>query len=283
MAFTRAADGTRIHYEVSGARDGEPLLMIQGLGADKRGWLMQRRALGRHYRCIAVDNRGVGRSDKPVGPYDLLTMADDALAALTDAGFESAHVMGASMGGVIAQIIGVLHPERTRSLILACTACHNHRWRRELFEDWRAIAQAQGMRAFASSNLRWLIGSRSLRRFAVPFQLVGPLAFNVPAHAFVAQIDAILTADDNLRFELAKIAVPTLVLVGSQDVLTPRGDSEEIASLIPGAELAVVWGGAHGFMFEHAATFNRVALDFLARVTTAAVSAVVDTPTAKAS
>ena len=121
MPVVTVADGTRINYWLGGRRDGEPLLMIQGLGADTRGWTFQRRALGARYRLIAVDNRGVGRSDRPSGPYELTTMADDAMAVLDHAGYGSAHVMGASMGGAIAQLVGVQHPERVRSLILACT------------------------------------------------------------------------------------------------------------------------------------------------------------------
>jgi 3-oxoadipate enol-lactonase len=275
MSFTRAADGTRIHFEVSGRRGGEPLLMIQGLGADSRGWLLQKRAMGARYRCVLVDNRGVGRSDKPEGLYDLEVMAADAVACLSAAGFESAHVMGASMGGVIAQIIGVRHPERVRSLVLACTACRHLPWRRKLLHSWGDLALAEGMGAFTSENLRWLIGSRSLRRFALPFRLLGPLALNVPEHAFAAQVKAILAMDDSLRLELASIRVPTLVVVGSQDILTPRGDSEEIAELIPNAELAVVWGGAHGFMFENARTFNQIVRGFLRKAEAASERAAV--------
>ncbi|MEL7207679.1 MAG: alpha/beta fold hydrolase, partial [Actinomycetota bacterium] len=88
-------------------------------------------------------------------------------------------------------------------------------------------------------------------------------AINVQPRSFVAQVEAILAADESLRFELPKIAVPTLVIVGSQDILTPLADSEELASLIPGSRLAVIRGGAHGFMFENAATFNDTVLDFL--------------------
>ncbi|MEJ7582950.1 MAG: alpha/beta hydrolase [Acidimicrobiales bacterium] len=110
MAFTRGADGTRIHYDVWGQRQGEWLLLIQGLGADIRGWIAQRHALGARYRCIALDNRGVGRSDRPDGPYDLEVMAADAVAVLDAAGIASAHVMGASMGGILAQILAVGHP-----------------------------------------------------------------------------------------------------------------------------------------------------------------------------
>ena len=84
---------------------------------------------------------------------------------------------------------------------------------------------------------------------------------------FVAQVQAILAMDDALRTELTGVAVPTLVLVGSQDILTPMGDSEEIAELVPGAELAVIRGAAHGFMLEHAGAFNRTVLDFLDRTT----------------
>ena len=260
-------DGIRIRYDTFGRRHGEPVLMIQGLGADSRGWFAQRAAVGLRYRGITFDNRGVGRSTKPVGPYDLEQMAADAVAVLDAAGVESAHVMGASMGGVIAQIMAVRHPERVRSLVLACTACRHLRWRRELLEDWASTAQAQGMRVFANRSMRWLVGPRSLRRFWPAFGALTPLAMSAPTHSFVAQVNAILDMDDALRGLLHTVAVPTLVLVGSQDILTPQADAEEIAELIPGAELAVVQGGAHGFMVENFPAFNRIVLEFLARVT----------------
>jgi 3-oxoadipate enol-lactonase len=265
MPLVETADGTRIHYALAGRRDAEPLLMVHGLGADIRGWTMQRRALAARYRLVMVDNRGVGRSDRPEGPYDLEVMAADALAALDHAGYGSAHVVGASMGGIIAQVIGVRHPERVRSLTLACTACHHFEWRRELLHEWAEQAQAYGMREFVRRNLRWMVGPRSLRRTWPAMAVLGPLAFNVPAASFVAQIQAILNIDDGLRGELTEVVAPTLVLVGSQDVLTTQGDGEELASLIPGAELQVVRGGAHLFMVEHAGAFNRTVLDFLGR------------------
>ena len=266
MAYTRALDGTRLHYDVWGRRDGEPLVLVQGLGADMRGWIAQRRAFGATYRCISLDNRGVGSSDKPPGPYDLEVMAADVIAVLDAVGVPSAHVMGASMGGIIAQVLAVRHPHRVRSLVLACTACRHLPWRRELLAEWAETAEHQGMKTFVQHNLRWLVGPRSLRRIWPAVALLGPLTFNVPSASFVAQIDAILAMDDALRLELCEVSAPTLVLVGSQDVLTPLGDSQELASLIPGAELAVVRGGAHVFMVEHAGTFNRTALAFLEQV-----------------
>lgn len=267
MPTVEVADGTRISYALDGRRDGEPLLMVHGLGADTRGWIMQKRALGSQYRLVMVDNRGVGRSGRPEGPYDLEVMATDALAALDHAGYGSAHVVGASMGGIISQVIGVRHPERVRSLTLACTACRHFSWRRELLGQWADQAQAFGMREFVRRNLKWMVGPRSLQRTWPAMAVLGPLAFNVPVASFVAQIQAILAIEDTLRAELAEVAAPTLVLCGSQDVLTTQGDSEEIASLIPGAELAVVRGGAHLFMVEQAGAFNRTVVDFLGRVT----------------
>lgn len=258
MAYVRGEDGTRLHYQVWGPRQGEPLLLVHGLGADHRGWIMQRRALGSRYRCIALDNRGVGSSDKPVGPYDLEVMADDALCVLDAAGHDSAHVMGVSMGGILSQVLAVRHPERVRSLVLASTACRHLPWRRELLAEWVDTAETHGMGVFARDNMRWLLGQRSLRRIWPLAAVLAPLVVNVPPHGFAAQARGILAMDDSLADELAGIRVPTLVTVGSQDILTPRGDSLELAERIPTAELVVIRGGAHMVQAEHAGTFNRV-------------------------
>ena len=260
-------DGTRIAYDTFGRSDGEPLLLLQGLGADGRGWIRQRRAMGERYRCIAVDNRGVGRSDVPEGPYDLEVMAADAVAVLDDLGVESAHVMGASMGGIMSQILGVRHQERVRSLTLACTGCHHLQWRRDLLAEWGELARTKGMRAVVDEASHWLVGPRARVRFWPVIGWLGPLALQVKAEAFAAQIDAILALDDHLRFELEQVKVPTLVIVGSQDILTPIGDSELIHELIPDSELVIVTGAAHGFMVEHAGSFNRGVRGFLDRVT----------------
>lgn len=280
MPYAHGADGTRIAYELSGREDGEPLVCIQGLSADRRGWLMQRGALGERYRLLLIDNRGVGESDRPPGPYDLGEMAEDVIAVMDDVGWASAHVMGASMGGVISQIIGVLHPHRVRSLVLACTACRHEPWRRELLAGWKDTALAEGMRSFAHQNAKWLVGPRSVRRFWPVLNLFGGLALNAEPHAFAAQVDAILSADESLRHELAKVTAPTLVIVGSQDVLTPMADAEEVAEAIPGALLAVVRGGAHGFMFEHAKVFNETVRNFLDTVTAEAAGVVRRLPAA---
>lgn len=265
MAYARAADGTRLHYEVFGRRGAPPVLLVQGLGADKHGWDAQRLALAARYRVVALDNRGAGRSDKPFGRYTLEQMAEDAIAVLDHAGIERAHVVGASMGGAISQILAVQHPHRVLSLVLACTACRNHQWRRELLQSWAETASERGMAVMTREAARWVIGPRSFRRVMPLFGWLGPLGGGRPAHAFVSQVRAILDVDDTMAERLSEIDVPALVLVGNQDILTPRGDSEEIAERLPNSELVVISGAAHGFMVEHATTFNRVLLDFLGR------------------
>ena len=274
MTHITRPDGTRIFYEVSGRHDGSPVLMIQGLGADSRGWAMQRARFGRTHRVVVVDNRGVGRSDVPPGPYSLLDMADDALACLDDAGIDSAHVMGASMGGILAQIIGALHPDRTRSLVLACTACRHHEWRRELLTEWRGVVAASGMSALArDEGLQWLVGPRLVRRFGVFINVLARVVLSTDPAAFVAQVDAILDMSDDLRDELHTIVVPTMVITGSQDSLTPVGDAEELAELITTARLVVLSGAAHGLMAEAPNAFNEAVLRFLAGVDGASFAA----------
>lgn len=282
MPFVRASDGIRLHYNEIGRRSGPPVLMIQGLGADKHAWTLQRLALASKYRTIALDNRGAGRSDKPYGDYSLEQMAEDAIAVLDHAGVDRAHVMGASMGGAITEIIGVRHEDRVRSLTLACTACMHHDWRKELLAEWADSAVRKGMGSMTGEAARWIIGPRSFRRLAPAIGWMGPLAFSRPPHAFAGQVAAILAIDDSLAEELREVTVPTLVIVGNQDILTPRGDSEDIADRIPTAELVVISGAAHGLMIEHATTFNRVLIEFLDRAEESYRAAAAETHDAEA-
>ena len=149
MPFATSSDGTRIHYEITGLTKRAPVLLVQGLGAEKNSWNLQRAALALRHRTIAFDNRGAGRSDKPDGTYNLEQMADDAIAVLDAAEIESAHVVGLSMGGAISQIIALKYPQRVRSLTLVATACRNHAWREELLSSWAELARTDGMGAVA--------------------------------------------------------------------------------------------------------------------------------------
>jgi len=262
----RTSDGIKIAYDTWGARDGSPVLMIQGLGMNARACALQRGAFGRQHRCLAVDNRGTGHSDAPPGPYDLVRMAQDAVEILDAEEIPSVHVVGASMGGVIAQILGVVYPERVHSLTLACTSCRHHQWRRELLAEWAAEVRAHGMTALTDDGMLWLIGSRLQRRFGVFMNVLARVLIQTKPEAFAAQVEAILAMSDDMRGELHSITAPTLVITGSQDTLTPLGDAEELAELITTSRLYVLRGAAHGLMAEAPNSFNDAVLRFLAEV-----------------
>ena len=261
MSHAIAPDGIRLHYSAIGRIGAPPVLMIQGLGADKNMWNFQRFHLATKYRVVAHDNRGAGKSDKPFGAYSLEQMADDAIAVLDHAGIDTAHVIGASMGGAISQVIAVKHPDRIRSLTLVCTACRNHEWRRQLLRSWGEIATTKGMGAMTTEAARWVIGPRSFRRIWPAVSWLGPIGTSRASHGFNGQVQALLAADESLSELLATISVPTSIIVGNQDILTPRADSEELAERIPTAELAVLSGAAHGLMIEHASSVNRIMFD----------------------
>jgi pimeloyl-ACP methyl ester carboxylesterase len=108
-----------IYYASAG--QGEALIMLMGLGADHSGWNSQVPFFKKYYRVIAPDNRGVGKSDKPKGPYSITMMADDTLALMKALNIEKAHIMGESMGGMIAQEIAINYPQRVRKLVLVST------------------------------------------------------------------------------------------------------------------------------------------------------------------
>ena len=200
-----------------------------------------------------------------------MRMAQDAVEVLDAEGIASAHVIGASMGGVIAQIIGVTYPERVHSLVLACTACRHHAWRRELLAEWAELVTAHGMQAMTDDGMRWLVGPRLQRRFGVFVNVLARVLVQTKPAAFAAQVGAILAMSDDMRAELHTITAPTLVITGSQDTLTPLGDAEEMAELITTSHLYVLRGAAHGLMAEAPNAFNDAVLKFLAEIDSAGV------------
>src|SRR5262249_39708267 len=119
MPYATSTDGVRIHYEQLGA--GEPVLLIMGLGSNAYGWYRTIPWLASDYQVIAFDNRGTGRSDVPAGAYAITQMAADAAAVLDAARIQRAHVVGASLGGMIAQQLALAQPQRLRTLVLICT------------------------------------------------------------------------------------------------------------------------------------------------------------------
>ena len=145
MPYARSTDGIQIHYEALGRKSAPAVLMIQGLGADKHGWDMQRYVLALKYRVIAFDNRGAGRSDKPFSEYSLEQMADRCDHACSTRSASSGRTSSAPRWVARSACWSACnYPERVDSLTLACTAGRNHAWRRELVEGWAAASRGQG-------------------------------------------------------------------------------------------------------------------------------------------
>ncbi len=264
MATVRSSDGVEIYYETWGR--GEPLLILPGLGADLRIWACQRLAFGRRHRCIAMDNRGAGRSGKPAGPYSVAQMAADAHAVLDAEQIATADVLGYSMGSFAAQHLALHHPDRVGSLVLAGSSARNHQWRRDLLSHWSDLAASRGVHVMARNAFPWLLGPRTARRFGLWINALWPLILSQPAHAFRSQEDAILAMDDSddARAALGAISAPTLVVNGGEDQLMPPADAAELAGLIPNATLKVLPRAGHGLMLEAAAEFNDAVLGYLA-------------------
>jgi pimeloyl-ACP methyl ester carboxylesterase len=258
MPIARSGDAD-IAYEISG--EGEPLLMIMGFVSDSRMWILQTPAFAPHFKCITFDNRGVGMSSQPPGPYTMEQMAADALAVLDDAGIERCHVLGVSMGGAIAQQLALKAPERIRSLALAVTWCHRNPWLDRLSDIGRHFA-SMGHDEFGRGVLLFL--------FSPPFMINQPdliaaieqmvLAFQPPADTFVNQLAAVV--DHDVREQLATINVPTLVVSARRDLMVPPELGEIVAASIPGARFELLDGG-HAVNAENAAEFNSVVLEFL--------------------
>jgi pimeloyl-ACP methyl ester carboxylesterase len=143
-------NGVSIHYHVEGR--GDPLVMIMGFSAGRLGWLPQIPFFRKHYRVVTFDNRGVGRSDKPLGPYSTRMMADDTVRLMDLLGIEKAHIMGLSMGGMIAQELAIEYPQRVMKLVLACTYANQHEASRDSLEQARLwqLAPEEKLRAMIS-------------------------------------------------------------------------------------------------------------------------------------
>jgi len=267
-----------LFYEAHG--EGDPLLLIMGLAADSTAWLFQVPELARHYRTIVFDNRGVGRSSKPRGPYTIHEMADDAAGLLDVIGIERAHVVGVSMGGMIAQELTLRHPKRVRGLVLGCTFpepdAESERQRQFSLARFGGRVTASGETEIDVSAVDPLMLFQHLlprvfnqsfidRELPKLLQIFGgALQYGFSLEAILGQVEAIMghRATDRLR----EITAPTLVITGDADLLVSPANSDVLARNIPGAKLVKIPGGSHGFNFETPDVFNREVIDFLAGV-----------------
>ncbi len=252
--------GTRIYWEQEGA--GEPLLLIMGLGYPHDMWHRTRPVLAEYFRVILLDNRGVGKSDQPPGPYSIAQMAEDAAAVLDAAGVDSAHVMGMSMGGMIAQEFALAYPSRVRKLILGCTACGGPRAARaepEVVEVLFARGSLPREEAIAA-GIPFIYDSSTPRERIAEDVEIRRRTFP-SGEAYMSQLKAILNWESYSR--LHQIGAPTLVLHGETDRLVPPGNGKLIAETIPGASMVLLPAASHIFNTDQPDLAHQAILSFL--------------------
>ena len=248
----------RITWEEHG--DGHPLLLIQGLGYARWSWEPIVPGLAERYRVIFFDNRGIGESDKPEGPYTARQMADDALQVLDEAGVDHAHVLGASLGGMIAQELAVLAPERVDRLVLCCThpgLAHGLPMPAvtvELFQEAAALSPDVALRKFVVNALgadpsEELVDELYRRRVQNPLDPAGWQAQAAAGTTF-AGVDA-------------PIEQETLIVTGTADNVVDPGNADVLAARIPGSRVVRLEAAGHLFFWEQPGEFVRIVKEFL--------------------
>lgn len=245
------ASGTELHYLRAG--EGEPLLLIQGMSATHLTWgrpFMSE--MERSFDCIVFDNRGMGLSGEAEIPFTIADMAEDTAGLLDALGLETAHVVGISMGGMIAQELALAHPERIRTLTLGATYCGGPEGTLMAPDDLKMLgaAMASGDRDRVFRAMWEINLSPGFReddsRFAA-FAEMGA-ALPAPQPVILQQMRACGAHDTSER--LASIHLPTLVVHGDVDRLLGPGNGRQIASLVPDARLEMLEGIGHMFWWE---------------------------------
>lgn len=250
--------GINIFYRVEG--QGEPLVMIMGLGSNQSSWMFQTRFFKRHYRVVTFDNRGVGKSDKPEGPYSIRMMVDDTVHLMNHLGIEKAHILGISMGGMIAQELAINYPQRVMKLVLGCTfACRYDALNGET-PEW-AKALDLGIQGKVGPMVSLLFNRRINGIIFVILMKIQAMMRSSELEGILAQREA--CARHHAVDRLPLIIAPTLVIVGTGDRVIKPSSSEVMAKLIPNARLVKIENGSHCFPLEMSNRFNREVLDFL--------------------
>lgn len=248
----------RIVWEERG--NGHPLLLIQGLGYARWSWEPIVPALAERYRVLFYDNRGIGESDKPEGPYTARLMAGDAVQVLDEAGVDHAHVLGASLGGMVAQELAVLAPERVDRLVLCCThpgvayGVPMPAVTVQLFQDAASLPQDVALRRFVENALgagprQELVDELYRRRVENPLDPAGWQAQAAAGMTFAG-------VEEPIRQE-------TLLVTGTADNVVDPGNSDVLAQRIPDARLERLAGAGHLFWWEQPDAFVRIVTEFL--------------------
>ncbi len=254
----------QINYRLEG--DGpETIVMVNGLADDLESWAYQTDDfVAAGHRVLRFDNRGVGQTSKPPGPYTTRLFAADTKALVDHLRIGGFHLLGTSMGGMIAQEYAIAYGSDLKSLVLSSTYAAPGPFCGRMFAMWADLAPALGVSFVMRDVTLWAFTvpffenrEAELREFEMAMADIAQ-----PLDAYLAQLSSIRTHDTNGR--LNRISVPTLVIAGAEDILIPVELSRRLHEAIDGAEWATTPGG-HASIWEHPKPFNESVLGFIAR------------------
>jgi 3-oxoadipate enol-lactonase len=253
----------KIAHETRGA--GEPLVLVHGLAYDRAGWGRFPDLLAEHFRVVLIDNRGVGESDAPPGPYTVSEMAADVVGVLDELGIERTHLFGVSLGGYIAQELTLTHPGRVEKLVLCSTAPGGPKAvpmpvaTQQVFATYPTMEREAGLRMFVENSL----GARGVRERPELVEEIFQyrLGHAPTVEAWVAQATAGATYDSYDR--IGAIDVPTLVVHGDADVVVDPGNAALLGELIPNARVELIPDRGHLMVWEDSERVAELVTEFL--------------------
>lgn len=263
MSFYTDSNGTKIYYEIRG--EGEPLVLLMGFGADGSVWEKHASEYEKHFKCIVLDNRGVGKSDQPKGPYSTKMMAEDTVAVMQHAGIDKARVAGISMGGAITQELALNFPEKVRSIALISTWPKFNNYAKTVYENLKKLRVTSKPDDFMELLQLWI--------FAPPYYEYGMNYLKEGQEGaksnpdpqtqdgFEGQLDACI--NHNTVSRLNELNIPTLITVGEMDIFTPPAFSKILHEGIPGSEYVSFPDGGHVHHWEDLDRFNKITTEFL--------------------
>lgn len=263
---TAHVNGITLNYRLDGEENtGETIVLINGLADDLYSWDFQVPALlEAGCRVLRFDNRGIGDSDKPAGPYTSTMMAEDAKALVDSLGISDFHLMGVSMGGMIAQEYAIAFPEDLKSLTLGCTYAKADAFCLNMFAMWADLATGLGVPFVMRDVALWAFTGPFFEERPEDAAEFAEAMASLPmtVEAYLSQLNVIQTHDTVDR--LARITAPTLVLAGEEDILIPVRLSAQLQSSLPGSSWATVPGG-HACLWESPDPFNHSFIEFVTR------------------
>ncbi|WP_299549517.1 alpha/beta fold hydrolase [Seonamhaeicola sp.] len=263
MKYFADSNGIKICYQIRGT--GEPLVLLMGFGADGNTWEKHVAVYQKHFKCILIDNRGVGESDQPKGPYSTKTMADDAIAVMDHAGIFNAKVAGISMGGAIAQELALHYPERVLKLVLISTWPRFNNYTKVVYENLKKIRVTSKPGDFMELLQLWIFAPPFYETALETLKQGQDFAEKNPKAqsqmGFEGQLDACINHDTISR--LKHIAVPTLITVGERDIFTPPEFSRILHKGIENSIYESFPTGGHVHHWEDLDRFNELTTQFL--------------------